>query len=129
MLNIDEIRALASEISGRRNKAPGRRWRAPDDLRERALEYARECREQGEPVVDIAGRLGMVESTLYRWLRLEDEMGSPELKSVAIIPASSEADSRVIDERPQRVRLITPQGYIVEGLDVDMVVDVLRELG
>jgi len=71
----------------------------------------------------------MVESTLYRWLRLEGDTGSPELKSVAIVPVSSDVGSRAIEERPKSVRLITSQGYIIEGMDAEMVIDVLRELG
>ena len=129
MLDADEISAMASEIWRRRNEAPRRRWRAPDDLREQVLEYARDCREQGEPVVDIAGRLGMVESTLYRWLRVESEQCSPELKSVSIVPAMDGIEEEVEIRRQEPVRLITPQGYVVEGLDAELVVEVLRALG
>jgi transposase-like protein len=130
MLEAEEVKALAAEIHKRRNEAPNRRWRTPEDLRERALAYARECRQHGEPVADIAGRLGMVEATLYRWLRRESERAAPRLRSVAIVPSREEAEEeRAEVSTGKRVRLITPQGFVVEGLDASMVIEVLRGLG
>ena len=59
---------LAGEVADELRSGRSRKWRCPSDLRLRIVSYARVCREQGEPLGDIAGRLGLVESTLARWL-------------------------------------------------------------
>ena len=60
---------LAREVAEELEDHPGKRWRCPSGLRSRIVSYARVCRERGEPVRDISRRLGLVESTLARWLR------------------------------------------------------------
>ena len=81
-LTCEELVAL---IPSKRDK----RWRCPVELRSRGVAYARSCREKGEPVADIAIRLGLVESTLARWLRREKQspnaaLTSPGFRSVSI---------------------------------------------
>lgn len=108
---------------------PQKKWRAPEALRERVLAYTRRRRDQGETVSEIAGQVGMVESTLYRWLRRAESDRHRRLSQVAIVPAG---DGKVLAEHERQtrpVRLITPQGYVVEGLDVDGLAVLLEALG
>jgi transposase-like protein len=127
--DADEVRELAQEIAWRRAAAPMKKWRAPVELRIRVVEYGRRCLVAGEPVVDIAGRLGMVESTLYRWLRRAAAEGRPGLSQVAIVPVADGPIGEVVGGRAAALRLTTPRGYVVEGLDIETVATLLRELG
>jgi transposase-like protein len=124
-----EAADLAREIVRRRAAARSRRWQSPKDLRSRAVVYARGRLDEGATVADVAGELGMVESTLYRWLRVKRADPVPGFRRVAIVPSCGTVGAES-DEDPRRViRLITPHGYVVEGLDAGTVVALLRELG
>ena len=91
--------------------------------------YARGRLDEGGTVAEVAGELGMVESTLYRWLRVKRPDPVPGFRSVAIVPSCGTVAAES-DGDPRRViRLITPQGYVVEGLDAGAVMALLRELG
>ena len=62
---------LAGEVADELRSERSKKWRCPADLRLRVVSYAWACRERGEPLGDIARRLGLVESTLARWLRTD----------------------------------------------------------
>lgn len=117
---------LAEEIGRELPAGHDKRWRCPKDLRSRVISYARVCRERGEAVRDIAQRLGLVESTLARWLRAERAALAAGFRSVAIV-ASRDHEAPVETERP--LRLVTPHGYCVEGLDAQTLAYVLRVVG
>jgi hypothetical protein len=89
------------------------------------VSYARVCREQGEPLGDIAGRLGLVESTLARWLRTDRKALAAGFRSVSIVPAVDEDEG----PPPGAFRLVTPRGYTVEGLDAPTLAFLLRVVG
>jgi hypothetical protein len=116
---------LAGEVSAELEDHPGKRWRCPSGLRSRIVSYARVCREQGEPVGDISGRLGLVESTLARWLRAERKEIEAGFRSVSIV-AADECSHGLTGAS---LRLITPRGYSVEGLDAQTLSFLLRVVG
>lgn len=89
------------------------------------MSYARVCRERGEPVGDISGRLGLVESTLARWLRVERKEIEAGFRSVSIVAA----DECSHVQAGGGLRLITPRGYSVEGLDAQTLSFLLRVVG
>ena len=91
--------------------------------------YARGRLDEGATVADVAGELGMVESTLYRWLRVKRTDPVPGFRRVAIVPSCGSAGIEPGEDPGRLIRLITPQGYVVEGLDAGTVVALLRELG
>ena len=124
-----EAAELAREVAVKRSSMPHKRWRAPDALRERLLAYALRRREHGETISEIAGQVGMVESTLYRWLRRAEAESTRGLSQVAIVPAGGERTVEQFEVRPLPVRLITPRGVVVEGLDVESLVALLKALG
>lgn len=113
---------LAADVAGELEGHPGKRWRCPSALRSRIVSYARVCREQGEPMGDISRRLGLVESTLARWLRAERKELQAGFRQVSIVAAE-----RV--ESKGTLRLITPRGYCVEGLDAQTLALLLRVVG
>jgi transposase-like protein len=101
-----------------------RRWRCPAALRARVVAYAKACRDRGETIEDVAARLGLVGGTLARWLRRDREDMAAGFRSVAIVAAE---EGVVTDDRP--VRLISPRGYCVEGLDAQTLAYLLQVVG
>jgi hypothetical protein len=83
------------------------------------------CRESGETLGDIAGRLGLVESTLARWLRADRKEIQAGFRSVSIVAAQECGNDRAGGP----LRLITPRGYSVEGLDAQTLAFLLRVVG
>ena len=116
--------ALASEVAGHVGARRSKKWRCPPELRSRIVEYARSCRERGQTIGDIAAGLGLVESTVARWLRREGARLQPGFRSVAIVASGDHPAPNV----PETLRLVTPQGYRVEGLDVESLAYLLQVL-
>lgn len=112
------IRDLDKELPARRTK----RWRCPAELKARVMSYAKVCREQGETIEGIASRLGLVGATLARWLRSDRNELAAGFRSVAIV--ASDHDEPV--GSAGRLRLVTPRGYCVEGLDPQTLAFLLR---
>jgi len=117
---------LRDELAEGRTSGRSKKWRCPAELRSRVVTYAKACRERGEPYLDIAVRLGLVESTLTRWLRTERIKEQPGFRSVSIVPASG--DESLTQPAPPSLRLLTPHGYRVEGLDPESLAYLLQVL-
>jgi hypothetical protein len=122
----DVCEQLAEEISEEYKDRPGKRWRCPPDLRSRVLSYARVRRERGEAIEDISRGLGLVQSTLARWLRADQKELQAGFRSVSIVPAG---DGGGADADGEALRLTTPAGYIVDGLDAQTLAFLLRVVG
>ena len=123
---VREAERLAGELAGSGLRELGKRWRCPAELRFRVVAYARQCRERGEPVSDIAIRLGLVESTLARWLRRgRAEEATAGFRPVAIVPVGGVSGA----DQVAALTLVTPGGCRVEGLDVESAAYLLRVLG
>jgi hypothetical protein len=115
---------LRGELEAERERAGGvRRWRCSGGLRERVVAYALECAARRESHDRIAGRLGLAQETLSRWIR--ESAGSNDFRQVAIVPVEPREH---ISEVPS-LRLTTPRGLVVEGLDRELLVSLLRVLG
>lgn len=114
------VRDLAEVLPEHRN----RRWRCRSDLKARVVSYAKVCRDQGETIEDIAARLGLVGATLARWLRWDRMEHGAGFRSVAIVAA----EEGVIAE-DRSMRLISPRGYCVEGLDAQTLAYLLQVIG
>lgn len=120
---------LAGELRAEVGAGRSKKWRCPRDLRSRLVAYARACRDRGEPYGDIAARLGLVESTLARWLRQDRAAAVPGFRSVAIVAAGDAARAGDASCEQPTLRLVTPRGYAVEGLDLTGITYLLRVLG
>lgn len=117
---------LRQELAEGRGSGRSKKWRCPAELRTRIISFAKVCRDLGEPYLDIAVRLGLVESTLTRWIRTERTQEEPGFRSVSIVPAGE----REVEGRQSGpwLTLITPQGFTVEGLDVGSLAYLLQVL-
>ena len=90
------------------------------------MSYARVCRERGEPLLEISNRLGLVESTLARWLRTNRKELAAGFRPVSIVGADEHNQSEAISGALQ---LTTPAGYRVDGLDAQTLAFLLRVVG
>jgi len=81
------------------------------------------CRTGGESDRRLAERLGLTQGTVARWMR---EAGTAEsgFRQVAIIPF--EQTCNPAPGAP--LRLISPRGFVVEGLDWEGAVAFVRAL-
>ena len=126
--SLDQVcEQLRQEVASELESRPGKRWRCPVPLRSRIVSYAKVCRERGEPLLAITDRLGLVESTLARWLRANRKALAlaPGFRSVSVV----EGEDRGQGESYNPLRLTTPAGYVVEGLDAQTLAFVLRVVG
>ena len=117
---------LAKEVAGELESKPGKKWRCPRGLRSRIVSYARVCRERGEPLLDISNRLGLVESTLARWLRADRKELAAGFRPVSIVASE---ESNQTEMMAGHIRLTTPAGYLVDGLDAQTLAYLLRVVG
>jgi hypothetical protein len=117
------IRAEVSRIEGRR----GRGKAYPLALRRKAVSYYSARREQGASQRDIGLELGICFQTLHRWATQLDV--TPHVR--ALTPSFERIE--VIDlpaSGPQRGPLVVrgPGGILIEGLDLDSLVELVRRL-
>lgn len=124
--SADQGTRLAEEVSEERSRAVAQRFQCSPDLRARIVAYSIACRAEGESHQRIADRLGLCQTTLSRWLRRAGG-AAPALRSVAIVPSHRRDCGPSQPSSP--LRLITPRGIVVEGLDPDLLIAVLREVG
>ena len=115
---------LADEfIRRRRSIVVGRGKRYPEELRQLAVDFATEARRSGWSGSRIAQRLGVAWATLERWCAMQPvaEVGSRLMREVVVhddVPPSAALPPA----------LVTPEGYRIDGLRQEELVEVLRVL-
>ena len=125
-LIIEQGQHLSEELAKEQRRAGRQRWRCPVDLRARIVAYAVACSADGESHHCVAERLGMKQRTLSRWIRTWRQAGAG-VRAVAIVPA--EHRHTAPPACPAPLRLVSPHGYVIEGLDPDLLVSLLQVLG
>ena len=93
--------------------------RYPQPLKQLGCDYARERIKQGETIGAIAGQLGVAEQTLRSWL---------EKPSSDFLRVQVSESTRIEQSETEKLTLISPSGYRVEGLDLASVSQLLRVL-
>jgi transposase-like protein len=123
---IEQGEHLCEELAKERQPVVGRRWRCPVDLRARIVAYAVVCSADGESHGQIAVRLGVRQRTLSRWIARWRRVGAG-VRQVAIVPSAGNCTT----PPPARtaLRLVTPRGFVVEGLDGELLASLLQVLG
>jgi transposase-like protein len=124
----EELRRRVAEIQSRK---PTRR-RYPEDLRQAVSSYAREHLCHGGRHKEICGELFLSPATMMRWMRQwPRETPGPQaagmFRAVAVVREESRHRTENIFGAAS-CSLTTPAGYRVEGLCVEQIVYVLREL-
>ncbi len=123
-----QARAIRSQIEriARGRKSQSRRY--PQALRDAAVAYAREHLGAGESRESTARALGLDAQTLSNWIRAAtgSTEAQPALREVTVLPARAPGRSKASRTTPV---LITAQGWRIEGLDVDTLVELVRRCG
>lgn len=125
---IEQGERLGEELAAQRAKRGAGRWRCPADLRARTVAYAVACNADGESHARIASRLGIRQRTLSRWIA-RWRRSDPVVRPVAIVPSVRRASAPVTASASSPLRLVTPRGFVVEGLDAGQLASLLRILG
>ena len=117
------IRAEVSRIEGRR----GRGKAYPAALRAKAVSYWDARRTQGASQRDIGFELGISWQTLQRWATQPCAMPllpvqPPDFERVEVV------DVRVSPPRRGPLLVRGPAGLVIEGLDLDTLVELVRRL-
>lgn len=110
--NTSELREAITQ-----SRAGQVRWRCPEPLREKIVEYARQRQGAGLSVLKVAQELGLSSSGLARWLNGRKSQLRPV--RVAEVPSVSASAPLV---------LVTPGGYRLEGLSTASAAELLRRL-
>ena len=113
---------LADEfIRRRRSIVMGRGKRYPESLRRLAVGFATEAEAAGWTASRIARRLGIAWATLERWCAT-----TPVFDAVNGMREVVVRDDAPVLER--RAVLVTPEGYRIEGLRQEDLVELVRAL-
>jgi hypothetical protein len=120
MTITDEGKQLRIEVSKLR---PDKRRRYGADLRGRILGWVDRAVASGMLEVDCSRLLGIKGYRFTLWRRSKERPAKVERESLALVP---------IDSPPvpmaSGLAFVTPSGYRVEGLGLDHIVALLREL-
>lgn len=120
----EELDILREQLRRERPEQWQQGW--PEGLRRRVAHLAAQRRTRGETWQSIGQCLGLCRSTVRTWvLTFEGEATGTELVPVVVNPAPRSRPARV----PSHVVLVSPRGYRLEGLDLNVAVDVLERLG
>lgn len=129
----DELEKLRTEVKRWERRNPGSRIRR--ELKGRLIEVAQQAAEQGISGKITATRLGLEPSTLYRWLRVHSTVDKVEgmLREMKVIGPDaptptpmSQAQTEALDKRWPKLTL--PGGIVVEGLETEQVITIVRAL-
>jgi hypothetical protein len=90
-------------------------------------EYAKRRIERGATKASIARELGVSEATIWRWTH-SGFLTSDDLKVQGGFKTVRIADEPGLRPTAQALRLVTPEGYRIEGLDLAGAATLLRGL-
>lgn len=131
-----EVSELRAGVDAAGPRAPGRKF-APE-LRRALVQATQALWAEGEALADIADALGIHLRTAARYLDEEVEPDedaeaggttAESLEAARLAPAGFvevEVSSRAMWTPP--VRVTTPDGFVVEGLDADAAAQLIRGL-
>ena len=133
----DELDMLRDEIATWQRRNPGAHHR--DELKGRVIKATRRALERGVTTKQTAELLGLKACMLARWLRVDATVNKIEgmLREMKVIgpEAPTPAPAQVSKARPRGQmlrarwpRLLLPGGLVVEGLDTEQVITILRAL-
>lgn len=101
----------------------GRGIRYSEGLHKEAVAYTRRRQEQGHRLTDIARDLGIKPVTLARWLKKSQ---GTSLRPVEIVASPRPAE---ISPAATGATMILPNGIRIEGLGLESLASLLRQIG
>lgn len=130
-----ELAELRAQVGASGARAPGRRF--PAELRAQLVWTAQRLWSAGQTVADIADALGVHPRTVARYLHepvVESAVEEDPVDGVVVGGDEPALVPVVFPTTPMSsfgasLRVTTPEGFVVDGLDVAGVVALLRALG
>ena len=133
----DELDMLREEIATWERRNPGAHHRG--ELKSRVVKVARSAQECGVTTKQAAELLGLKACMLARWLRVDTTVNKIEgmLREMKVIGAEATTPATVQVSKARRrgqvlrarwPRLLAPGGLVVEGLDTEQIITILRAL-
>jgi hypothetical protein len=122
---LENLRRQLSEI--RDTKSSGRRY--PKEVREAVVAYVCARRAQGLLLMEVLGDLGLSWGTARGWLREAGAAPAGEKAVASFRPVVVAAARSAMPMHTSALSLISPGGYRVEGMGVEQLLYLLRELG
>jgi hypothetical protein len=121
-VEVTDCAALKQEIERLGPRSPSRRF--PTELKARVARWVRGELARGVGTKVVAEQIGIPWETLSRWLgrRTEPHATVPKVRPVRLV-----ANALTVGQKGPVLK--SPGGFIVEGLDVPTLVEVLRQLG
>lgn len=119
----EECAALKREVEAAGPQSPGRRL--PEELKQRITQWTRRALEEGLATLKIAEMIGISWKSLARWLGGRAPTRKTPAKKLRVVSVLERRPSVA----PASAVLRSPSGYVVEGLDVTTLVELLRQLG
>lgn len=117
-----ELACMSRRLESFRRRSGSSRPRYAVDLREEVVAVAQRAMEAGWSRRSVLSALGLSAPTLARWM----SGGVGLFRAVRLV----EDDEALPAERATRsVRVITPSGWTIEGLDLAEVVELLERAG
>jgi len=120
MTILEEAKQLRTEVAKLR---PDKRRRYPDELRRRILGWVDRAVAAGHAESECSKAIAVKTWRFTLWRRLETRPAMHEAESLALVPIEVPALASV-----SLISLVAPSGYRVEGLSLDQLVALLREL-
>ena len=100
----------------------------PEELMARGRGLAAQLREAGVGVTATARSLGVAVKTLKKWTGVEE--GKPKGRGRFVqVAVTNERRKTERAEVVVDVRIVSPRGYRIDGVDVATAVAILREVG
>jgi len=123
---MEELTRLQKAVEESRVAWPGPRWRCSAELRKEIVVYARIEVASGASIRGTARQLGMSVNTLARWLAERQREASSGFRPVQMEPEQMEPEQG--QQASRNLVLVSPDGYRVEGLEVEQVLTLLSRL-
>jgi hypothetical protein len=120
MTLLDETKQLRNDVAKLR---PDKRRRYPDELRRRILSWVDRGTDAGQLESECAKAIGVKTWRFTMWRRMEAREATPAREPLALVQIEAPALPM-----SSALCLVGPSGYRVEGLTLDQVAALLREL-
>lgn len=111
---------------GRRGRSKANKVYTPDERAEYVRRAKKLLAKSEMTVTAAAEKLGVNPGTLYTWLRQPPAVGS--FLPVSVTPVSGALVPIGVPTPTARPVVVSPDGYRVEGLDLEGVAELLRRL-
>lgn len=116
MERATRFREAAAEANHHREKTG---WRYPKALRQLAIDHCQDRRRAGRPWSEISEDLGVSAVTLGRWLEAVEPAQGATFHPVEVVEPT-------VTVAPGSLRVLTPGGLQIEGLDFAQVLELAR---